>query len=485
MRTKKRILKDEKFKGPILKDEKFKGPILKDEKFKGPILKGGNVLASGGFGCIFKPALKCKNSSNIPDSTITKLMLEKNAKYEYEQINTFKSILSKIPKYQDYFLLDDFTLCEPDELTNDDLDNFDEKCKALKKKKITSGNINQNLDKILALNMPYGGVDIGDYLDDNIDKTNMSKYFLNINTSLIKLLVNGIVPMNKLNVYHCDVKGSNVLIQDSDDIISTRLIDWGLSVYQDNIKSTNIPKKLSRRPFQFNTPFSVILFNKIFVEKYTTFIELHFKKGQINYYSIREFVINYIFIWNKIRGIGHLKTINLNIKKLTYNSLHTIQKEKVKNQLIEYEFTYYYIIEYISKILFKYTINGKLLLLDYFNNVFLKTIDIWGFIMIYINFLDEMYSFYGYNNLNKNQSLFVSKIKYIVVHFLFESPTESIVTNRLDELVAELQDLNVIIANFNKKGEKNNNNLFILSNKEIKEIGGSKIETRKNRRKRI
>jgi serine/threonine protein kinase len=348
---------------------------------------------------------------------------------------------------------------------------------------MTSGNINQNLDKILALNMPYGGVDLRDYLDDNIDKTNMSTYFLNINTSLIKLLVNGIIPMNKLNVYHCDVKSSNVLIQDPDDILTARLIDWGLSVHIQNQNSTNIPKKLSRRPFQFNTPFSVILFNKIFVEKYTAFIELHFKKGPINYYSIREFVINYIFIWNKIRGIGHLKTINLNIKKLTYNSLHTIQNEKVKNQLIEYEFTYYYIIEYISKILFKYTINGQLLLLDYFNNVFLKTIDIWGFIMIYINFLDQIYALYGYNNLNENQSLFVNKIKYIVVHFLFESPTESIVTNRLDELVSELQDLNGIIANFNKKGQKNNDNVFLLSNKDIKELGGSKIETRKNRRK--
>ena len=448
--------------------------------------KGGNVLASGGFGCIFKPALKCKDSPVTIDSTITKLMTIKNAKYEYDQINTFKSILSKIQNYQDYFLVDGFTLCEPDKLTEEDIDNFDEKCKALKKKKMTSENINRNLNKILALNMPYGGVDIDDYLDYHLDKTNIRQIFLNINTSLIKLLVNGIIPMNKLNLYHCDVKGSNMLIQEyTNDSIETRLIDWGLSVYQENINSKKIPQKLSRRPFQYNVPFSVILFNKTFIEKYMLFIEMNLKKGPISYYSIREFVINYIFIWNKIRGIGHLKTINSIIKKLTYNELYTIQKENVKNQLIEYEFTYYYIIEYISKILFKYTINGKLLLLDYFNNVFLKTIDIWGFIMIYVVFLNRLYQLYGYNNLNEKQSLLVSKIKYIVVHFLFESPTEAIVLNRLDELVAELNGLNDIISDFSKSNKKYNNNLFLLSKKDIQEIGGSSNrKTRKTRKTR-
>ena len=156
-----------------------------------------------------------------------------------------------------------------------------------------------------------------------------------------------------------------------------------------------------------------------------------------------------------------------------------------KNQLIEYEFTYYYIIEYISKILFKYTINGKLLLLDYFNNVFLKTIDIWGFIMIYVVFLNRLYQLYGYNNLNEKQSLLVSKIKYIVVHFLFESPTEAIVLNRLDELVAELNGLNDIISDFSKSNKKYNNNLFLLSKKDIQEIGGSfNRKTRKTRKTR-
>ena len=44
-------------------------------------LKGGKVLGSGGFGCIFRPALKCKNktaSKSVGDQ-ITKLMKKKYA----------------------------------------------------------------------------------------------------------------------------------------------------------------------------------------------------------------------------------------------------------------------------------------------------------------------------------------------------------------------------------------------------------------------
>jgi serine/threonine protein kinase len=51
----------------------------------------------------------------------------------------------------------------------------------------------------------------------------------NINNSLMELLVNGIVPMNNRNIYHCDIKDSNVLLDDSSNELKSRLIDWGLS----------------------------------------------------------------------------------------------------------------------------------------------------------------------------------------------------------------------------------------------------------------
>jgi|LakMenE01Jun11ns_1017448.scaffolds.fasta_scaffold9905367_2 hypothetical protein len=458
---------------------------------------GGKALTSGGFGCLFKPALKCKNTLNydvLEQKMVTKLMTKKHAKDEYKQINNFKSILDHIPNYKNYFLVDGFSICEPAELTTDDLEDFDDNCSALNKKKFTAKNINQNLDKILALNMPDGGIDVDDFVFEISNKSEISTTYSELNTSLIDLLVNGIDPMNQANLFHCDVKGSNILVsqekeKEKGETMVSRMIDWGLSVYRKNTNSQDIPDKLNRRPFQFNVPFSVILFNKKFIEKYDIFLKRH---NHVDFYAIREFVINYIFFWNNIRGAGHLKTINSIVKRLTYDELPAIENKKIKNHVIEYDFTYYYIVEYISKILFKYTVNGKLNLLEYFNNVFLKNIDVWGLTMIYMVFLDHLYEMYDDDTLNVYHMQFIDKIKYIIIHFLFENPTEIIDINKL---AVDLQSLNNLIANFDtlsikeKKEEKVNYLLSLtkIGADDIKEIGGNiksskkQIRTNKNR----
>jgi hypothetical protein len=394
---------------------------------------GGNVIASGGFGCIFKPALKCQNSFTRETNKITKLMTIKNATDEYKQIQKFKNKLQSIPNYDSLFLLKDFTLCQPDKLTKEDLDNY-KKCKPLNKKNITAKNINNSLDKILALNMPYGGIDVEHFIQNYF----VPSKIIQLNTSLINLLVNGIVPMNKLNVYHCDIKDSNILVQFTSHGLNTRLIDWGLSFIHTN--KNDIPKKLYRRPFQFNVPFSSILFNKVFTEKYNEFLAINTNP---TYFQIREFVINYIFIWNDIRGSGHLSAINDIVRKLTINQLVSIKKNKIKEHFIEYDFTYYHIIEYLSAILAKYTQNGKLDIMTYFNTVFIKNVDIWGFVMTYIILYEYLYD--SFNKLNEYQMQFIDKIKYIVIHFLYENPTELI---NVSSLAKELTNLNAIINNF-------------------------------------
>lgn len=125
---------------------------------------GGKVLASGGYGCIFRPALKCANKSERASGQISKLMTARHAKSEYNEIMRFKHILRKIPNYSNYFLVDNVSLCEPDKLSSEDLENYNEKCKALKKDDITEGSINDQLDTVLSLNMPFGGIDVSDYI---------------------------------------------------------------------------------------------------------------------------------------------------------------------------------------------------------------------------------------------------------------------------------------------------------------------------------
>jgi hypothetical protein len=400
--------------------------------------KGGKVIASGGFGCVFYPSLKCeKHHLTDNNNNISKLMTTKHAEDEYKQINKYKNILKVIPNYENYFLLNDFVLCKPNKLTKEDLNGYKKQCKPLKKKGITYQNINKSLDKVMTINMPNGGINVKQFIRSYFVTSNIIK----LNNTLIDLLLNGIVPMNKLNVYHCDIKEANVLVQINQHNLMTRLIDWGLSVSTTTTNSKKIPLKLYRRPFQFNVPFSSVFFSKDFMKLYNNFLELNLNP---DYFQIREFVINYIFIWNDIRGSGHLSTINNIIEKLTIKDLPAIKKIKVKEHFIEYDFTYYYIIEYLSKILEKYTNNGSLDIMSYFQNVFLKNIDIWGFVMIYIALYESLYN--TFDDLNEYQIQFITKIKYIIIHFLYENPLEPI---NVSSLVNELTNLNTIIENFN------------------------------------
>jgi hypothetical protein len=127
---------------------------------------GGKIIATGGFGCIFSPALRCNGTKNRRKNTVTKLMTSKYAKQEYDNLLKLNNLLDKIPKYEDYFLINDFSICKPAKLTKTDLSNFN-KCDALQKKNITKKNINSSLNDILALNIPYGGITIDSFIIHN------------------------------------------------------------------------------------------------------------------------------------------------------------------------------------------------------------------------------------------------------------------------------------------------------------------------------
>jgi hypothetical protein len=55
--------KNENSKNSKLNKNKINKKTLKN-KNKKKISKGGKVLASGGFGCVFTPALRCENKKN-------------------------------------------------------------------------------------------------------------------------------------------------------------------------------------------------------------------------------------------------------------------------------------------------------------------------------------------------------------------------------------------------------------------------------------
>jgi hypothetical protein len=80
---------------------------------------------------------------------------------------------------------------------------------------------------------------------------------------------------------------------------------------------------------------------------------------------------------------------------------------------------------------------------SYFNDIFIKNIDIWGFTMIYVSLYEYLYK--SFETLNEYQMRFIDKIKYIIIHFLYENPITLIDTS---SLINELTNLNKVIEQF-------------------------------------
>ncbi len=394
-------------------------------------LKGGKVIASGGFGCLFKGALKCKGIKNRDKGKVSKLMTEKHALSEYDEIQIIKKKLDKIPNYKNYFLLDDFTICVPEKLTKTDLKDFKKKCTALPKVDINETNINDSLNKLRALNMPDGGIPVDDYIYDN----NTFENLYELNKCLISLLQNGIVPMNHKNIYHCDIKDSNVLVDEMDDKLYTRLIDWGLSTEYTPFINQKFPKTWRNRPLQFNVPFSVILFTDTFIKLYKDFID---SGKEVIEQNVRPFIVDYIYLWMKERGSGHYKFINELMYILFSNELRNIP-EKSKAKLIESDFTMRYITNYLVKILLNYTVikdDGNINMRPYLDEVFINIVDIWGFIVVYYPILELFYN--NYEILDEKQLEIFVLLKSIFINYLYKPRIEPI---DIKDLVSDLEHL--------------------------------------------
>jgi serine/threonine protein kinase len=245
---------------------------------------------------------------------------------EYEIISKYKGEIEKIPNYKQYFLLDGIDICSPNKLTNQDLVNYKEKCTLFQKNKINKRNINENLQQLLVLNMPDGGIDIGDFIYGQP----ASEEIVATNNALIDLLHYGILPMNKLHIYHCDVKESNVLIvptkgKKGRPSFKTRLIDWGLAVKYNPTVEKKIPSSLFGVPFQYNLPFSNVLFNDTLEEMYAKML---MDSPSPRYETVYNFVQDYIISWMEQRGPGHFKTISQILVQLGTEPSDFLEKRK-------------------------------------------------------------------------------------------------------------------------------------------------------------
>jgi hypothetical protein len=396
--------------------------------------QGGKLIESGGFGCIFKPQLKCNpnyviagDNSYFGDNGISKLMKTKHGVNEYNEIKRFIPILKTIPNYKNYFIISDYTLCKPMPLSASDLIDFNKvKCSPLKKVNITSKNINENLDELLAINMPYGGNDIDEFIKKTIYERNIIVIF---NEKMIDLLTNAIIPMNKRGIFHGDLKSNNILVNIENKKMFLRIIDWGLSgIYIPNVTNESqfsesgfrddwklIPSKFRDRPFQYNVPFSSILFSKKFNDIYSNF--LMSKNGNFTNHDIKDFVISFFEDYVDSYRSGHLSTFN-SIFKYHKKLISLLSEDsnpiRLNNKKIYSNIDYIY--KYIYDILIKFTKPYSFDVLAYFSQVYTKNMDVWGFVMSYVALCDNakniMYNNYNQKVSNNMKTLLEILLKY-------------------------------------------------------------------------
>jgi hypothetical protein len=77
---------------------------------------------------------------------------------------------------------------------------------------------------------------------------------------------------------------------------------------------------------------------------------------------------------------------------------------------------------------------------DYFKDVFLKSIDLWGFVLCYLPIITVM-SYTKKEKLTNTDIKIYGKIKYMIVQYLYENPLEPINPMNIKK---ELEELNVL-----------------------------------------
>ena len=358
-------------------------------------MSGGIPIYPGGFSCVFKPQLKCKSKNKIrknktrrnkySDSVdgISKLLLKEHAKMEMDNIHLFYNALKSIPKSHKYFLFTKSKLCSPAKISKRDLKGFDNMCSSFTSREINESNINANIDSLRLINMPNAGLSVNEWL---LNTRLTSARIILFNKIMSELIVNAIVPMNKMGVIHNDIKEDNILISGSKTNPRPTIIDWGISGI--STSHNPIPEIIMNRYISISNPFSSIIFTSDFMMSYSVFLQTHNNPSSPSFrQELSSFALSQYL---KFKDIGHYSYVEkFFIAAYTFQKINVMDSEEAYEAQIIKDTYHKYAAAYIADVLFHFTEfdqqagTGKFQYAKYFTEVYIFNCDIWGTMCCY------------------------------------------------------------------------------------------------------
>lgn len=370
------------------------------------------VIDEGGFGCVIKPPIRCKNGPEPKPTMISKLQPNKYAKYEMKQIHKVKDVCKKIPNCNYYAVLD-VKMCQPAlkqtvfkktkcSLLEEGLTGESYMVDSAKRKRKTIKKGDRNRTTLSIINMPYMGANLHRYIVNNVDFKRPGA-FEQINNSIIDLYKNFIMPLNKNHVYHNDIKTLNILVGKDGHY---RLIDWGIA--------NNIV--FSHR-FIFNKPYMYILLSNYFIDKIQ---ELKKKgRGSLNESEVETAIVQYAELIKLNRSSDYLYTRE--ILEFLYPDSHT------RTHTHTHTHTHAHGSEIINKVLKDSLVQTAMRFKSSkeWTDIFIHNLDIVGVALMYPDILCAM-AMKHVNNSKLHQAIIQLYNKYVLECYEKIDPTEFI-----------------------------------------------------------
>ena len=395
-----------------------------------------SIIGSGTYGYVFKPSLPIVGKSNKDTKNmVSKLMYYLDALTEYNIIKKLNSIYYKtIPNFYEYFALEN---CKIENVDWTRVDKNVYNCQLV---------MDNDIDDLVSLQIPYAGISINDYFSS----TEFDIYtFVIVVNNMINLLKNGIIPLNEQGIYHQDIKGNNILIENN----IPKIIDWSITYINktgkivdasDRFSAMGSPNKNqlhSMRSFlMYNTPISASFFFKIAFDNEEKDLKNPHKTGVLhNIY--RTYFENY-----KSYNKRELRYIRKNYINNNFNNYHFNTVIDILNSALSFFYKNSYNKNYAKKFLSKKylknlhkeyikndnTFDDNKFYKDYHNNL-----DIWGWVISFRKLLTRRKPI---NINNDDWNLIKQQISKLII-YIFNKGAIEIKVNDLTNILQPILDL--------------------------------------------